>query len=460
MKKTELLLVLLFLVSLPAFAQKEKDFRTLIDQAGQYAKIQEYELATDYALKGRDAARTDAQRSEALSTLSGIDLMTWRDSSAWVNACEAEKIARSAKAERETSLALIQKGRMCSYCGVTAEENRDDEALGYFTEALQIAERIGDPAIRIEVLYNLSQIYVNKNRFNNPIDPQLYSKAGEYLEQGKTLAKKEGLKDLENKALHYEMRYLRQGGRTDDAIACCREILDECDGKDYLMRSQVWNQLVMLYALKDDVKSSAEAHQKYVYSIEHYMRQKADALLQDMEARYENKLQQEKIRSRNIALILLAVLTALLIFHAVMLFRSYRLTRQQNRSLEELNRRKNLLLAFISKEFATKEADDAQIRALSERIVAGDETLGIEEDVQNLIRRLHDMRSSAGKDLGLTPREMEIIRLSREGLSNAKIAEKLFISVYTVNNHKQNIYSKLDVRSNAEMLYKAEKLGL
>ena len=70
------------------------------------------------------------------------------------------------------------------------------------------------------------------------------------------------------------------------------------------------------------------------------------------------------------------------------------------------------------------------------------------------------MRSTAGKDLGLTPREMEIIRLSREGLSNAKIAEKLFISVYTVNNHKQNIYSKLDVRSNAEMLHKAERLGL
>ena len=56
--------------------------------------------------------------------------------------------------------------------------------------------------------------------------------------------------------------------------------------------------------------------------------------------------------------------------------------------------------------------------------------------------------------------ELEIIRLSCDGLAPADIAEKLHISVHTVNNHKQNIYAKMGVGSNAEMLRAASSLGL
>ena len=64
------------------------------------------------------------------------------------------------------------------------------------------------------------------------------------------------------------------------------------------------------------------------------------------------------------------------------------------------------------------------------------------------------------KELGLTAREIEVIRLSAEGLSAAGIADRLHVSVYTIKNHKQNIYTKMDVRSNAEMLRIANELGI
>ena len=82
------------------------------------------------------------------------------------------------------------------------------------------------------------------------------------------------------------------------------------------------------------------------------------------------------------------------------------------------------------------------------------------EDVASYIVNLVQERSREVEKLGLTARELEVIRLSREGLSAAEIADRLHVSVYTVKNHKQNIYLKMDVRSNSEMLSLANQLGI
>ncbi len=49
--------------------------------------------------------------------------------------------------------------------------------------------------------------------------------------------------------------------------------------------------------------------------------------------------------------------------------------------------------------------------------------------------------------LGLTPREVEVLRLLARGLTNAQIAEKLVVSLLTVKAHLRSIYSKLGVTS-------------
>lgn len=51
----------------------------------------------------------------------------------------------------------------------------------------------------------------------------------------------------------------------------------------------------------------------------------------------------------------------------------------------------------------------------------------------------------------LSRREKEILRLIVEGFENKAIAKKLFISVKTVEFHKENLKQKLRLRSNREL---------
>ncbi len=60
----------------------------------------------------------------------------------------------------------------------------------------------------------------------------------------------------------------------------------------------------------------------------------------------------------------------------------------------------------------------------------------------------------------LTNREKEIINLVVEGLTNKEIADKLFISVRTVDSHKNNIMQKLNLKSSVELVKYAIKNNL
>jgi len=59
-----------------------------------------------------------------------------------------------------------------------------------------------------------------------------------------------------------------------------------------------------------------------------------------------------------------------------------------------------------------------------------------------------------------TDREREIILLCRDGLLCKEIANRLKISVYTVNSHKRNIFRKLGINNTVEMVQYALKKGI
>jgi non-specific serine/threonine protein kinase len=61
---------------------------------------------------------------------------------------------------------------------------------------------------------------------------------------------------------------------------------------------------------------------------------------------------------------------------------------------------------------------------------------------------------------GLTPRELDVLQLLVEGLSDREIAERLFISPYTVGRHVSNILAKLDVDSRTAAATWAVRSGL
>jgi len=68
--------------------------------------------------------------------------------------------------------------------------------------------------------------------------------------------------------------------------------------------------------------------------------------------------------------------------------------------------------------------------------------------------------AAPGSVIGLSSRELEVLRLVADGRSNREIGELLFISEKTAGRHVSNIFTKLDVHSRAEAARIAAEQGL
>jgi len=64
------------------------------------------------------------------------------------------------------------------------------------------------------------------------------------------------------------------------------------------------------------------------------------------------------------------------------------------------------------------------------------------------------------KQSQLSKREIEILGLIAKGLASKEIAEQLYLSVNTVNNHRQRIIEKMDVNNTSEALTYAMRIGI
>lgn len=64
------------------------------------------------------------------------------------------------------------------------------------------------------------------------------------------------------------------------------------------------------------------------------------------------------------------------------------------------------------------------------------------------------------EDLGITPREFEILELMAKGMSNREIAEKLFVSENTVKTHSSRVFDKLGARRRTQAVQLGKDMGL
>lgn len=61
---------------------------------------------------------------------------------------------------------------------------------------------------------------------------------------------------------------------------------------------------------------------------------------------------------------------------------------------------------------------------------------------------------------GLTERQLQVVRLLADGLTNAEIAGRLVVSVRTVDNHVRAVLEKLDAPTRRHVAVRAAELGL
>jgi DNA-binding CsgD family transcriptional regulator len=64
------------------------------------------------------------------------------------------------------------------------------------------------------------------------------------------------------------------------------------------------------------------------------------------------------------------------------------------------------------------------------------------------------------EELGITPRELEILELIAQGMSNREIAEKLFVSENTVKTHSSRVFDKLGARRRTQAVQLGKEAGL
>jgi DNA-binding NarL/FixJ family response regulator len=92
------------------------------------------------------------------------------------------------------------------------------------------------------------------------------------------------------------------------------------------------------------------------------------------------------------------------------------------------------------------------------RVVASGDAWIPPELITSLLPQLHRTQRGVGSDL--TPRELDMLRLAAEGLPNARIGERLDLSVNTVRNHMQSAISKLGAHSKLEAVSVAVREGI
>ncbi len=109
--------------------------------------------------------------------------------------------------------------------------------------------------------------------------------------------------------------------------------------------------------------------------------------------------------------------------------------------------------------FLLKDTDKEEIIFALHKITVGEKYFG--SSVANTILDNLEKAQAKSKMLDmLTKRELEVLKLLKTGLNNDQIAGKLFLSKRTIDTHKANIKSKLDIKNSYSLITLAYELDL
>ena len=453
----------------------QAEVQTLIEEASNDVSAQRFDAAMEKALHALELADdSPLLRVRALNCIIGIDIMASRDADAWEKALEAEALARENGFKEELSGILISKAKLCSYAEISPDDDRNDEGLTYATEALSLAEEANAVEQECEACYVIASLYINKNRWLDPIDEEIYHLAGEYLDRGQALADTYGMLRLRRNGILFRSRWFQQGNRNEEAILYFEQVLATLRESDHLTASALDDRLVRLYTRTGQYQKALDSHDDYVFHTQKYIQQKQDETLQEMETRFEVQAKERAIERKRyqIYLLILALLLALALI--TIIGTHLKKVRRRSAELQRISDSREQIIEFLSKDLKNPaNAIAGDIAALSAQAatlspedirkkcqVLARDTEEMNADVARYVGDVLVERSKKIADIGLSQREIQIIRLSAEGLTAAQIAERTCLSVHTVNTHRRRIYGKMDVRNVADLIHKATEMGI
>ncbi len=84
----------------------------------------------------------------------------------------------------------------------------------------------------------------------------------------------------------------------------------------------------------------------------------------------------------------------------------------------------------------------------------------VEKEVYIENQEKYEIDQKVIEELGISKRELDVLNLMAQGLSNDEIAGELFISLNTVKTHTSNIFVKLDVKRRTQAAEKAKRMKI
>ncbi len=308
-----------------------------------------------------------------------------------------------------------------------------DSAEYYLKKAIDLAKHLYTPN-KVGVEYNLMALY--------------YKEKGDYLNAIIYYDKALPMLKSRNIKRYCSNSYINRGlcklpfNRFQEAFADINKgltIAKEINSKENI--SLGYEALVEYYAKKKNYKKALEAHKLAKKFHDSIVNITAKNSIISTQIIYETKEKDEKIKElayekekeKEASKRFFYIMIGIAVFSAIALVFLYMFfsLRRKNKDLE-LEQKNSQIQSYILK-----------INELEQKM----QKEGGEVEI-NFESKL--------KELDLTKREIDVLKLVAQGYTNDEIAEKMFISKNTVKSHIKNIYLKLDVKNRIQVIRKIQ----
>lgn len=407
--------------------------RSLEDTAGQSKallhlgqlawKQGEYAQAGEYLQEGLALARQNeqlAQMSDLLHALGPVVMRRGDYSQARTYLQEALELARQIKDADRICDILITLGI------ATGDQKMYDQAEAYFQEGLVLARQLGNSERTCGLLSKLAVMTGQRG---------MHNQAEAYLREGLALADQYGHYELRCKlivnlgwALMKQEKYLQAEKEMREGLIIARQynLREGMIGLLSNLAEAVSKQNNPIQAEKYLQEALVVAHQagsKYYQS----------SLLVDLGNLYLKQQQLDKAAQFAREALEVAPVENLWLL-AYCQYNLSRITAAQGNTAEACQLAKESLLILEG----MGHYDAAEAREWLNSLL---------EKSQEKVLPAAGERPQSTYPADLTEREVEVLRLVAQGLTNAQIADQLVVSLHTVNAHVRSIFNKLDVNS-------------